>query len=50
MHNGTIGLDSSLNDLIVVLEVHYDDLWLVTVGESLPHADVVIGFQSLTDS
>ena len=50
MHNGTVGLDRSLNDLIVVLEVDYDNLWLFTVGEGLSDTDVMIGFQSLAYS
>ena len=50
MHNGTVGLDRSLNDLIVILEVDYDDLRLVTVGEGLSDTDVMIGFQSLVYS
>ena len=50
MHNGTVGLDRSLNDLIVILEVDYDNLWLVTVGEGLSDTDVVIRFQSLAYS
>ncbi len=50
MHNGTVGLDRSLDDLIVILEVDYDDLWLVTVGEGLSDTDVMIGFQSLAYS
>lgn len=44
MHNGTVGLDRSLNDLIVILEVDYDNLRLVTVGEGLSDTDVMIGF------
>ena len=44
MHNGTVSLDGSLNDLIVILEVDYDDLWLFTVGEGLSDTDVMIGF------
>ena len=47
MHNGTVGLDRSLNNLIVILEVDYDDLRLVTVGEGLSDTNVMIGFQSL---
>ena len=50
MHNGTVGLDRSLNDLIVILEVDYDDLRLVTVGEGLSDTNVMIGFQSLAYS
>lgn len=50
MHNGTVGLDRSFNDLIVILEVDYDNLWLVTVGEGLSDTDVMIGFQSLAYS
>ena len=50
MHNGTVGLDRSLNDLIVILEVDYDDLRLVIVGEGLSDTDVMIGFQSLAYS
>ena len=50
MHNGTVGLDRSLNDLIVILEVDYDNLWLVTVGEGLSDTNVVIRFQRLAYS
>ena len=50
MHNGTVGLDRSFNDLIVILEVDYNDLWLVTVGEGLSDTDVMIGFESLAYS
>ena len=44
MHNGTVGLDRSLDDLIVILEVDYDNLWLFTFGEGLSNTDVMIGF------
>lgn len=50
MHNGTVGLDRSLDDFIVILEVDYDDLWLFTVGKGLSDTDVMIGFQSLVYS
>ena len=50
MHNGTVGLDRSLDDFIVILEVDYDNLWLFSVGKGLSDTDVMIGFQSLAYS
>ena len=44
MHNGTVGLDRPLGDLIVVLEVNDDDLGLGAFGYDLSDADVVVGF------
>lgn len=50
MHNSTVGLDRSLDDFIVILEVDYNNLWLFSVGEGLSDTDIMIGFQSLAYS
>lgn len=44
MHDGTVGLDRSSDDLIVVLKVDDDDLWLLIFTKFLTDADEVIGF------
>ena len=43
MHDGAVGLDRSLDNLIVVFEVHYDDLRVGAFRNCLADADVVIG-------
>lgn len=47
VHDGTIGLDRSFGDLIVVLEIYDDDFRVGIFGELLADADVVIGLKSL---
>jgi len=44
VHDGTVRLDRSPDDFIVVLEVDDDDLGLFGFAESLTYADEVIGF------
>ena len=43
MHDCTVGLNWPLDDLIVVLEVDYDDLGGSAVRDGLADAYVVIG-------
>ena len=43
MHDGTVGLDRSLDDLIVVFEVDYDDLGVGAFRDGLADAYVVVG-------
>lgn len=42
MHDGTVGVDRSLDNFIVVLEVDDDDLGLVVFVDFLSDADIVI--------
>ena len=44
VHDGTFSLDRALDDLIVVLEVDYDDLRVGTFRYRLADADVVVRF------
>lgn len=43
MHDGTVGLNRPLHDLIVVFEVDYDDLGVGAFRDSLADAYVVVG-------
>ena len=45
MHNGAVGLDGPAHDIVVVLEIDDDDLWLCIVVNLLPHADVVVALE-----
>lgn len=47
VHDRTVGIDRSPHDLIVVLQVNNDDLWLVVLFELLANTDIVIRFESL---
>lgn len=42
VHDGTVGHDGAPDDLIVVLEINDDDLWLVLFIELLSDANEVI--------
>lgn len=42
VHDGTVSIDGSFDDLIVVLKVNDDDLGLVVFIDFLPNADIVI--------
>lgn len=42
VHDGTVCIDGAANDLIVVLEINDDDLWLVRFIELLSDANEVI--------
>lgn len=44
MHNGAVGLDGSLDDFIVVLEVDNDDIGACPLMGLLADTDVVVGF------
>jgi hypothetical protein len=44
VHNSTVRVDGALDDLIVIFEVDYDNLWFVFVVEFLPNANEMIGF------
>lgn len=47
VHDGTVSVDRPPHDLIVVLQVNNDDLWLVVLIELLANTDIVIGFEGL---
>jgi len=47
VHDGTVGLDRSLDDLIVVFEVDYDHLWVGAFGIGLSYTDIVVRLESL---
>lgn len=47
VHDRTVRIDWPPHDLIVVLQVNNDDLWLVVLLELLANTDIVIGFESL---
>ena len=47
VHDGTIGLDRSARDIVVVLQVDNDDLGRCVLRRSLANADEAIGFQGL---
>ena len=49
VHDGTIGLDWSSYNLILVLEVDDEDLWgsIWIVARFLSYTNVVVGFKSL---
>jgi hypothetical protein len=47
VHDCTVGIDRPPHDLIVVLQVNNDDLWLVVLFELLANTDIVIRFEGL---
>ena len=47
MHDGTIGLNRSLNYIIIVLEIDYDDFRTCALGICLSNTDIMVGFESL---
>lgn len=44
VHDGTVCINRTLDDLIVVLEVDDDDLRFVGLVDLLSHANIVVGF------
>lgn len=44
VHDSTVRIDGTFNDLIVVLKIDYDNLWLVFFIDLLPHANEMVGF------
>lgn len=47
VHDRTVSIDRPPHDLIVVLQVNNDDLWLVVLVELLANTDIVIRFEGL---
>ncbi len=47
MHDGTVSIDRSFDDLVVVFKVNDDDLRFVIFADFLSNADIVIRFQCL---
>ena len=47
VHDGAVSLDRSTGDIIVVVEVDDDDLWLGVIIEPLTNADESVRFQRL---
>jgi hypothetical protein len=47
VHDRTVGIDRPPHDLIVVLQVNNDDLWLVVLIELLANTNIVIRFEGL---
>lgn len=47
VHDGTVGVDWSPHDLIVVLQVNNNNLRLIIFVELLANADVVVRFEGL---
>lgn len=44
VHDRTVRIDWPAHNIIVVLQIDDNDLWLVLVIELLPNADITIGF------
>ena len=47
MHDGTVGLDRSPDNFIVIFEIDDYNFWLSLLGRFLANANVCIGFQGL---
>ena len=47
MHDGTISLDRTPCDLIVLLKIDNDDFGVGILGQLLAYTDIVIGFKGL---
>lgn len=47
MHDGTVGIDGSLDNLIIVFEIDDDHLRFVIFVDFLSNADIVVRLQSL---
>ncbi len=47
VHDGTVGLDGSTDDIVVVLEIDDDDLGLGFIADPLTHTDEPVRFECL---
>jgi hypothetical protein len=47
MHDGAVGLDWPLHNLVAIVQVDDDDVRLRVVGGFLADADIVVGFKGL---